>query len=508
MSDREPRQFIDAARTHECTHETIRGAARTARLLAHVCMTIVKAVRVQPIPALLEYSADNGARLLAGRWLQDAQEAAVTLHSATSDNDVSAALHNFHVALRRLRTVLRALQPHLRGSHPRALGRRLGEFTTATGAARDLDRQLAWLRERRGKRARRAQLDALITALQARQKRERRDAIALVSHRFRPLSRRIREQLLHYEVTLPAAPRPVRLTLATAAAEALETQLAALTRRLQDIAEPGDDDGAQAHRARMEGKRLRYLLESMKLADPQPDGLSRLVDQLKGLQDVLGAVHDRHLLLQRVELAAHGKAAGLDVLRAALQRDMDAQLEDYRKVWTAEHREQLATAVRSVMGQLRDTALPYEIERKYLLGALPEAVQQAPSVTIHQGWIPGSRLQESVRHVHGADGDTYFRTIKLGSGLSRQEIEEETTANIFTALWPLTAGKRLDKQRYNLQHDAQLWEIDVFSTPSLVVAEIELDAPDAAVNMPPYLAEHVIKEVTDDGAYTPLNLAH
>jgi adenylate cyclase len=52
-----------------------------------------------------------------------------------------------------------------------------------------------------------------------------------------------------------------------------------------------------------------------------------------------------------------------------------------------------------------------------------------------------------------------------------------------------------------------VWEIDVFSDRDLVLAEIELPADDTAVNLPPWLAPHVVREVTDEAAYVNLNLA-
>src|SRR3954462_14664612 len=89
-----------------------------------------------------------------------------------------------------------------------------------------------------------------------------------------------------------------------------------------------------------------------------------------------------------------------------------------------------------------------EIERKYLLRGLPERVATAESIEIDQGYIPGDRIGERIRRARNADGLRYYRTIKAGSGIEKLEIEEETTAEFFGAVWPLTRGARVHKRRY------------------------------------------------------------
>ena len=66
-----------------------------------------------------------------------------------------------------------------------------------------------------------------------------------------------------------------------------------------------------------------------------------------------------------------------------------------------------------------------EIERKYLLSSLPDRVRTSPVKVkeIWQGWIPGQRLQERLRRVKDAKGERFFRTVKLGRGIERIEVE-------------------------------------------------------------------------------------
>src|SRR5262249_26397943 len=80
-----------------------------------------------------------------------------------------------------------------------------------------------------------------------------------------------------------------------------------------------------------------------------------------------------------------------------------------------------------------------EIERKYLLTGLPPRARTAPSLHIHQGYLPGNRITERVRRAVSDDGSGthYYRTIKSGRGIERFEIEDETDEAFFTAVWPL-----------------------------------------------------------------------
>jgi adenylate cyclase len=149
-----------------------------------------------------------------------------------------------------------------------------------------------------------------------------------------------------------------------------------------------------------------------------------------------------------------------------------------------------------------------EIERKYLLRALPDRAAHAPFVEIDQGYLPGSRINERVRRAVGPRGATYTRTIKAGSGVSRTEIEEETTAVFFETVWPLTAGMRVRKRRYSVWEGSDEWVIDEFlDRDNLVLAELELEHVEQAVQIPPWLAGVLDREVTNDQAYTNHALA-
>jgi adenylate cyclase len=150
-----------------------------------------------------------------------------------------------------------------------------------------------------------------------------------------------------------------------------------------------------------------------------------------------------------------------------------------------------------------------EIERKYLLRALPEHVAGADWLEIDQGYIPGVRINERIRRARGADGSTkYYRTMKFGSGLDRLELEDETTEAFFRATWPLTRGARVWKRRYLVPDANVVWEIDEFlDREGLWLAEVELEHVDQAVTIPDWLAPAIVREVTFEKGYTNRALA-
>lgn len=150
----------------------------------------------------------------------------------------------------------------------------------------------------------------------------------------------------------------------------------------------------------------------------------------------------------------------------------------------------------------------FEIERKYLLSAIPPIALEHPKIVIEQGWIPGKKLKERLRRSRYDDGTVrHFRTVKSGSGLVKIEIEEQADAELFDYLWPLTLGRRVAKHRHVVQHGEFVWEVDIFTDRELVLAEVELPSADAIALLPGWILPFVVREVTDDSSFSNSSLA-
>ncbi len=261
--------------------------------------------------ALLERSPEEGARRLALAYL----DAAGTAVPRLADRDDDEALHDLRVALRRLRSCLDAYASQLGDCVPGKLARRLRRLADATGPGRDAEVQLAWLRRQRADLTRRnhghrAGLAWMQERLERRQERAYDALHGEVMRDFPRVERGLRRRLSVYraEVRLDGGPAP---GFGAAAAAILSQRAASLGRRLERITAAGEV--SRAHRARIGAKRLRYLaepLEQLLAADRRPAARAgELVRRLKELQDLLGELHDAHVMEAEIAAAVRDAAA-------------------------------------------------------------------------------------------------------------------------------------------------------------------------------------------------------
>lgn len=145
-----------------------------------------------------------------------------------------------------------------------------------------------------------------------------------------------------------------------------------------------------------------------------------------------------------------------------------------------------------------------EIERKFLLSAVPAWLGECDSERIEQGYLA---LEPDLEVRVRAAGEARRLTVKRGGGRSREEVEIEIDPEQFDALWPLTEGRRVHKRRYRRPVDEGLFEIDVYEggLEGMVVVEIEFESTDAAdrFEAPQWVGE----EVTGDPRYANRALA-
>jgi CYTH domain-containing protein len=153
-------------------------------------------------------------------------------------------------------------------------------------------------------------------------------------------------------------------------------------------------------------------------------------------------------------------------------------------------------------------AAEYEIERKFLLSALPRMPDPVDLLEIEQGYLPGVRLVERLRRQRDRDGHVrFFRTIKVGIGVQRMELEEETDPTTFEHLWQLTEGRRLRKRRHVIADGERYWEVDEFVDRDLVLAEMEIPAIDTDITIPEWLRPVLVRDVTGERQFTNRSLA-
>jgi CHAD domain-containing protein/CYTH domain-containing protein len=469
---------------------------------------------------LLPLPVRAGVTRIAQQLLSDADRAMARL----SDPKDADALHDFRVSVRRLRSLIRAYRRWLGKAAGKKVRRQLRQLGQATNAGRDAEVQLAWLAGAQPGLARheRSGLTWLARRLRQRKRDGYREARRHIRVEFGKTAELVRRRLESHGDGGPS--------LRMAFASLLREHAADLEARLGAVRGPDDLD--EAHDARISAKRLRYLLEPFRAE--QADARVA-VTHLKELQDILGDLHDAHVLAeslaQELETAATEKARRLHALAmahddAALKRErrrderlglvalaararvaIDTQFSSLSTHWLGGAGRPFFAELKALAETIGAAAGQVERERKLLLSGMPERASRVLPARIEQGWLPGTRLRERLRRVRENGTDRYYRTIKLGSGERRVELEEETTADLFNALWPHTAGARVVKDRHRVTDGGLVWEIDVFADRELVLAEAELPGDDVPLTVPDWLAPHVVRDVTDEPRYVNLNLA-
>jgi CHAD domain-containing protein len=276
---------------------------------------------------LLSQPARAAARAVARQRLERTMEKAAPLavpgSSVPASTIANEEVHDFRVAIRRLRSWLRAVGDLVRDDLPRRDRAALRRIARRAGAARDAQVEWQWLTAPgepfSAPAARAAQWLA----------GQRRTVYAAERER---LQERVGEQWPALATALADAlagggdaggpPETLGAHLASVLAHHLASAHAALE-RIEHRTQV-----AIIHRARIKVKRLRYLVEAV---DAQTPAGARALRVLRVLQDTLGELHDAHVITLQLEpllVPRRGKrtSAGrpalrdLRALRAAVRR--------------------------------------------------------------------------------------------------------------------------------------------------------------------------------------------
>ncbi len=231
--------------------------------------------------------------VLALDYLAEARAAANRLRDPADEE----ALHDLRVALRRLHSLLRSYDDDLAWL-PAKQRKAVRRLARASNPARDAEVQLVWLQQH-DKGLRESQqigYDWLIAELQPKSDgtllRTLRDGVARLHKKLRPLFKPLARD---------GASGPL---FAEAAAARAQPQVDEVCRALADIR--AAQDVGSAHEARIAVKRLRYLLTPLRGQGP---ACQQTIVLLRRLQDLLGDLHDRHVLEQLLDDSVAGLAA-------------------------------------------------------------------------------------------------------------------------------------------------------------------------------------------------------
>jgi len=145
-----------------------------------------------------------------------------------------------------------------------------------------------------------------------------------------------------------------------------------------------------------------------------------------------------------------------------------------------------------------------EVERKWLLDEVPSVVPLGEGTPIRQGYVArDGEVEVRIRMT----GDAAELTVKAGRGLTRTEVGLDLDIGAAGALWPHTAGRRIEKVRYRVPVDVTTAEVDVYgdALSGLLTVEVEFPSETAATAFvaPSWFG----REVTGDGRWSNASLA-
>ena len=143
-----------------------------------------------------------------------------------------------------------------------------------------------------------------------------------------------------------------------------------------------------------------------------------------------------------------------------------------------------------------------EIERKYLIK--DDSWRESALGTVYrQGYL--STVKERTVRVRTIDSKGFLTIKGITIGATRREYEYEIpTADAGEMLDELCEKPIIEKTRYKIPYAGLTWEIDEFDgvNKGLIVAEVELESEEQAINFPSWVGE----EVSGDPRYFNSNL--
>lgn len=122
-----------------------------------------------------------------------------------------------------------------------------------------------------------------------------------------------------------------------------------------------------------------------------------------------------------------------------------------------------------------------EIERKFLFQHCPLDLSKLEVRSLRQGYLALEKDREvRIRDENG----TFSLTVKIGTGLVKSETEILISSEQFEVFWPVTEGRRLEKDRYFKTLDDAVLHVDIYhgDFEGLKVAEIEFPSESHAKN--------------------------
>jgi CYTH domain-containing protein len=151
-----------------------------------------------------------------------------------------------------------------------------------------------------------------------------------------------------------------------------------------------------------------------------------------------------------------------------------------------------------------------EIERKFVLKSLPEfedICYKTEECQVYYReengiWIRATKIKNSEQ-----EDFIYIQTIKsfISKGTVNEKEKYLTEEEYFSHV--KKSSKHISKIRYFCKHKSDVWEIDQFHNICLIMAELEVNDINEEKEIPDFIKNNLIEEVTGNENYFNLSLA-
>ena len=154
----------------------------------------------------------------------------------------------------------------------------------------------------------------------------------------------------------------------------------------------------------------------------------------------------------------------------------------------------------------------FELERRFVVGRVPEGIDQDLGWRISDRYIKDTHLR--LRRMQPLNGGKTIFKLGQKQAPSPPDFSRTTITNIYLsqgeyALLAELDARELHKLRHSIEHDDRIFSVDVFDAhlTGLILAEVGFqthDEMDRLLDLPPW----VIREVSDDIRFTGAALAN
>lgn len=157
-----------------------------------------------------------------------------------------------------------------------------------------------------------------------------------------------------------------------------------------------------------------------------------------------------------------------------------------------------------------------EIERKFLLKAMPDK-EPSEIVKIDQWYWknPKGTWERARSWQSNINGLSWIHTIKksVSKGINLEDekflTKSEYDSFIKRCKSPVEDAKFISKERWIYPDGDLKWEVDIFNNGHhLIVAEIEIPKKSFKVNIPDFIKDKLLMEVTDFKQFSNRNLSN